>query len=110
MFNIQKISFLQAEPEWLRRIDRLHRTLDPRSQPMLACGKVLDQKGSAAMLAIKRLAGVAPKVNLRIHCTQVRKHISEEFAMTLEPRADITRGPKQGYQWHHKRTNVLHTF
>ena len=65
MSNIQKISFLQAEPEWLRRVDRLHRTLDPRSQPMFACGKVLDQKGSAAMMAITRSAGVAPEVNLR---------------------------------------------
>ena len=63
--QFSKDFFLHAEPEWLRRVDRLHRILDPRSQAMLVCGKVLGQKGSAAMLAIKRSAGVAPKVNLR---------------------------------------------
>ena len=27
--------------------------------------------------------------------------------LTLKPRGDVTRSPKQGYQWPHKRTHVL---
>ena len=59
------------------------------------------QSGSAAMLAIKRLTGVTPEVNLR-NSTQARKHASKS-TLALKPRADVTRSPKQGYQWPHKK-------
>ena len=48
------------------------------------------------MLAIKRSAGVAPEVNLRIHGIQVMRHASEGTALTLKYRPDITRGQQQG--------------
>ena len=48
------------------------------------------------MLAIKRSAGVAPEVNLRIHGIQVMRHASEGTALTLKHRPDITRGQQQG--------------
>ena len=60
----------------------------------------MDQKGLTAMLTSMRSAGVALKVNLRI--TQVRKYASEGSTVALKPRADVTRSPKQGYQWPHK--------
>ena len=63
--------------------------------------KYVGQSGSAAMLAIKRSAGVTPEVNLR-NSTQARKHASES-TLALEPRADVTRSPKQGYHWPHKK-------
>ena len=31
------------------------------------------------------------------------KHASEGFTLPLKPRGDITRSPKQGYQWPHKK-------
>ena len=47
------------------------------------------------MLAIKRSAGVALEVNLRNPL-----HIGEKACnQGLKIRADITRSPKQGYQW-----------
>ena len=63
--------------------------------------KYVGQIGLAAMLAVKRLAGVAPEVNLR-NSVQARKHASES-TLALKPRADVTRSPKQGYQWPHKK-------
>ena len=63
--------------------------------------KYVGQSGSAAMLAVKRLAGVAPEVNLR-NSMQARKHASES-TLALKPRADVTRSPKQGYQRPHKK-------
>ena len=35
---------------------------------------------------------------------QAMKHASKGITLALKPRADITRGAKQGYQWPHKRT------
>ena len=46
----------------------------------------------------------------RIHCMQVRMHASEGSTLALKPGADITRSPKQGYQWPTKRTHVLQFF
>ena len=63
--------------------------------------KYVGQSGSAAMLTVKRSAGLAPEVNLR-NSMQARKHASE-FTLALKPRADVTRSPKQGYQWPHKK-------
>ena len=50
------------------------------------------------MLAIKRSAGVAPVVNLRIHCMQAMKYSSKGSTLALKPREDVTRIPNQGYQ------------
>ena len=66
-----------------------------QAQPMLVC-KYLDQNGSPAMLATKR--------SRRICCTQVR-----ESTLALKLRADITRSPRQGYQWPQKRSDVIHS-
>ena len=53
------------------------------------------------MQAAKRLAGVAPEVNLRIPL-----HTDDEVrgpTLALKPMSDIMRCPKQGYQWPHKK-------
>ena len=34
---------------------------------------------------------------------QARKHTSEESTLVLKPWEDVTRSPKQGYQWLHKK-------
>ena len=46
------------------------------------------QKSSAAILSVKRPAGVTPEVNLRI--IQVTKHPSNVSTMTLKHGADVT--------------------
>ena len=46
------------------------------------------------MPAIKRLAGVAPEVNLR-NSKQARKHASDS-TLALKPRAHVTRKSKTG--------------
>ena len=48
------------------------------------------------MLTSVQSAGVSLEVNLRI--AQVRKHTRDS-----KPRADVTRSPKQEYQWAHKK-------
>ena len=55
-----------------------------------------------AMLATKRRAGVAPEVNLRIPLWWSKQ--AKESTLALKPRGDITRSPKHGYQWLHKKT------
>ena len=61
--------------------------------------------GLAAMLATKRSLGVAPEMNLG------GKHVTHICpcqvpirlpTLTLRLRGDITRSPKQGYQWPHR--------
>ena len=55
------------------------------------------------MLAIKRLAGVAQQVDLRecmhIHYNRLCNANKAEPTLALKPKRDITRNPKQGYQW-----------
>ena len=46
----------------------------------------------------KRSAGVAPEVSLRNPL-----HTGEGSTLALKHRADVTRSPKQGYQWPHKK-------
>ena len=41
---------------------------------------------------------------------QARKHASETSNLALKPRADVTRGPKQWYQWLQKKDDVLQIF
>ena len=38
-----------------------------------------------------------------IHCTQATKNASEGSTLALKPRGDVTRSPKQGYQWPHEK-------
>ena len=61
------------------------------------------------MLAVKRSAGVTLVVNQGIHCMQVTKHTTKGCTLTLKPRADITRSPKQGHQWSHKKDFLIST-
>ena len=42
-----------------------------------------------------------------IHCAQVRKHARKGSILALKPSADVTRSPKQGYQWPHKKDLCL---
>ena len=60
----------------------------------------------ATTLAAKRLGGVTSEVNLGNPLT---KHASEGSTLALKPRADVTRCPKQEYQWPYKKTYVLNT-
>ena len=54
-------------------------------------------------LGSKRSAGVAPEVNLRNPLHAGNKACKRGIHPSFEPRADITRSPKQGYQWSHKK-------
>ena len=61
------------------------------------------------MLAAKRLAYVAPEVDLR-ECTlhsPPQKANKAEPTLALKPRGDVTRNPKQGYQWLPKKDVCL---
>ena len=60
--------------------------------------------------ATKRSAGVAPEVNLRNPFRTVDEAHKQGNALALKPTGDVTRSPKQGYQWPTKRTYVLHVF
>ena len=40
---------------------------------------------------------------------QVTKHASEGSSLALKPRADITKSPEIGYQWPHKKPDILQT-
>ena len=56
------------------------------------------------MLATKRSAGVAPEVNLGEHVTHNLHQVQIRLlTLVLKPRGDVTRSPKQGYQWPHKK-------
>ena len=59
------------------------------------------RKQLAAMLAIYKSRGVAPEVNLRkyISCMPQQSSNKAEPTLALKPRGDVTRKPKQGYQW-----------
>ena len=60
------------------------------------------------MLAVKRLAGVAPEVDLRgMYITPASAKVNKvEPTLALKPRGDVTRNLKQGYQWPQNRTRV----
>ena len=66
----------------------------------------------AAMLALYTGKCVTPEVNLREHISRTPPHSSNkaEPTLALKPRGDVTRSPKQGYQWPHKWTCVQHKF
>ena len=63
---------------------------------------------TGSVLAVKRLACVAPDVDL-MECTlhsPLQKANKAEPTLALKPRRDITSNPKEGYQWPQKRTCV----
>ena len=53
----------------------------------------MKENGSAAMMATKRSAGVAPRVNLREHVHLHRVQIRLP-TLALKHRGDVTRSPK----------------
>ena len=66
----------------------------------------------AVMLALYTSKGVAPKVNLREHISHVPPPSANKAEPTLAliSRGDVTRSPKQGYQWPHKWIWVQQNF
>ena len=64
------------------------------------------------MLAVYTSRGVTPEVNLRecISHTPPQSSNKAEPTLALKPRGDVTRSPKQGYQWPHKWTCVQQKF
>ena len=64
----------------------------------------MEEINSAAMLAAKRSVGVTPEMNLREHVTCMPSPMLIRLpTLALKPRGDVTRSPKQGYQWPHKK-------
>ena len=58
---------------------------------------------------VMRSTGVAPEVDLgdcTYTFTSTKKVNKAEPTLALKPRGDITRNPKQGYQWPQNRTHV----
>ena len=82
------------------RIRLLCRSPNPASLPLLK--RAFRGQQLATILAVKRSAGVAPEVSLIYHVyLQVWIRLP---TLDLKPREDVTKNPKQGYQWLHKRT------
>ena len=66
--------------------------------------RYLEEIGLAAMLAVKKLVGVTPEVNLRECVTHAPPPSTNKAAHSgFETQINITRSPKQGYQWSHKK-------
>ena len=65
-------------------------------------------KQLAAMLAIYTDRGVTPEVNLRERISRIPPQSlnKAEPTLALKPKGDVTRSPKQRYQWPHKWTCV----
>ena len=110
--NVRKPKYpsILAGPGLAQLVERLaHRysestSLNPSNlNSATVCG---DRMG--CMLATKRLASVAPEVDLG-ECTlhlPLQKANKAEPTLALNPRGDVTRNPKKGYQWPQKRTCV----
>ena len=49
------------------------------------------------MLALKRLVGVPPEVNLKNQLHTGDKNVSEGSTLALKSRVDVTTSPKEGY-------------
>ena len=66
--------------------------------------RYMEENDLASMLAAKRLAGVAPEVNLGKHVTRMPLSSANKAVHPgLKPRGDTARSPKQGFQWPHKK-------
>ena len=72
--------------------------------------KHVGQKDFSTLLAAKKPAGVAPEMSLRNPLHAGNKAHKCEFTLTVKPRTDITRCPKQDISapLPTKRTYVLH--
>ena len=68
-----------------------------------ACTSMWIKKGSAAMLAVKRSAGVTRGESEESVVYRQENIQARESNLILKPREDVTRSPKQGYQWPHKK-------
>ena len=64
------------------------------------------------MLAIYTGRRVTPEVNLKECISHMPSQSSNkaEPTLALKPRGDVTRSPKQGYQWPQKWTGVQQNF
>ena len=75
------------------------------SSPVSACIRtsMRIKKGSAVVLVVKTSAGLAQEMNLSnpLH-TGDKKQASEGSIISLKPRANVTKSPKEGCQWQHK--------
>ena len=96
---------------WLHLMTVAHTVLDTRSQFLLKqCFRECGSKGSTAMLAVKRLAGVALEVNLRypLH-TGNTKHIQYICAIYpgLETQGRCHQKSQQGCQWPYQKDLAL---
>ena len=67
----------------------------------MSASRYVEENDSAAMVTAKRSAGIAPVVNIREHITHTTKLSANKDA--LKPRGNVTRSPKQGYEWPDKK-------
>ena len=66
--------------------------------------RYMEEIGSAAMLAAKRLAGVTPEVNFRDHVTCMPLGSVNKAAYSgFETQRRRHQSPKHGYQWPHRK-------
>ena len=72
-------------------------------QPVISTCRYVEENGLAALMAAKSLAGVTPEVN-HIHVCWVW---IRPPTLALKPWRDITRSPKQKYQWPPKKGYAL---
>ena len=66
--------------------------------------RYMEDNGSAVMLAAKKSVSVAPEVKHRECVTHIPLPSVHEAAHSdFGTQRNITRSPKQGYQWPHKK-------
>ena len=94
---------------------RAHTVPHTRSQvrippmPLFSCISVWLKKGQLQCWPLRGSTGDRPEANLR-NILHTGKKASEGYTLALNPMADITRSPKQGYHRPHIRTDVLQNF
>ena len=65
--------------------------------PQMSACRNVEENGLAAMLATKKLAGLAPLVHIREYITHMPlPSVNKAGNLALKPRGDITRSPKTG--------------
>ena len=103
---------LVAMAEWVARQDCRAGGWRFKSRHSTSAETCMWGRQLAAMLALYIGKGVAPEVNLRecILRTPPPSVNKAEPTLALKPRGDVTRSPKQGYQWIHKWTCVKQKF
>ena len=94
--------------EWLAR--RTHDLLIAGSSPTCASnilGQDMNPVGRPAMLTVKRSATCSTRGGSQgTYITFASGMRIRQPALALKPRGDVTRNPKQGYQWPQNRTCV----